>query len=724
MTISSFPSITADQIAESLLAIPAFLPITVSTGYLAAWFANLHGFRQRSLVERIFWSIPLSLAISTIASVLIGRFLSIAAVVVFFLACAALWLALLGRELLHLRRSGRGWTIGWHPLGNKAMTLALLWIAVVILSLVDLESGNNLSLSIPFFDHAARINWTESILRTGIPPVNPYYWYQHGAAMRNYYFWYVLCAAIAQAAHLTARSVLNASCVWAGFALAALTGLYLKHFLKVKDRLRPQFIIAISLLAVTGLDIFPNLWNLLYLHRTLPGDLEWWSHNQITSWLDSLLWVPHHVASLVCCMIAFLLAWMAANDCRRNCVASVLLISASLASAFGLSIYVLFAFFLVMLAWSLWHMVVEHRYKSTALLAAGGAGSLILLIPYLRDLAHSAPGKAGSGTSLFSFAVREMIPPGFLLDTSAFSHLASGHPNLARNLANLILLAPGYSIELGFFLVVFLIYVVPSWRGRIPLTPARRSLVCIAGVTLVIISFLQSSLLVSNDFGWRGSLLLQFPLLLFGSEVLASWKLAERKDLETVESRNLPHHTPPWLRSIAALALVLGVITTVCQALVLRFYLPLGAASMRSAHDPDADALSHDAYISYLGYAKLNAAIPRDAIVQFNPAVPNSYWANINLAGVDHQVAIAGDRLGCGSELGGDPSGCPAMAAAIDSLFQGATADSARATCRQYGIKYLVARIYDPAWNDRGGWVWTLNPVVSDDEFRALDCGE
>ena len=145
---------------------------------------------------------------------------------------------------------------------------------------------------------------------------------------------------------------------------------------------------------------------------------------------------------------------------------------------------------------------------------------------------------------------------------------------------------------------------------------------------------------------------------------------------------------------------------------------------MRSAHDPDADTLSHDAYISYLGYAKLNAAIPRDALVQFNPAAPNSYWANINIASVDHQIAIAGDRLGCGSALGGDPNGCPAMAAAIDSLFRGATAEEARATCRQYGIGYLVVRIYDPAWKDRGGWVWTLKPVVSDDEFRALDCGE
>jgi hypothetical protein len=80
------------------------------------------------------------------------------------------------------------------------------------------------------------------------------------------------------------------------------------------------------------------------------------------------------------------------------------------------------------------------------------------------------------------------------------------------------------------------------------------------------------------------------------------------------------------------------------------------------------------------------------------------------------------DQQGCGAELGGDPSGCPAMAAAIDSLFNGATAEQARKTCRQFGIQYLVTRVYDPAWNDKTGWVWTLPPVVPDDEFRALDC--
>src|SRR5271165_3931993 len=123
------PSITEEQIAASLLAIPAFLPMAVCTGYLAAWFTDLHGFRQRSLVERIFWSVPLSLAVSTIASVLIGKFLSLAAVAASLIVITVLCIAVICWEGIQLRRSKMNWKIGWRPFGGTAFLLAVLWIA-------------------------------------------------------------------------------------------------------------------------------------------------------------------------------------------------------------------------------------------------------------------------------------------------------------------------------------------------------------------------------------------------------------------------------------------------------------------------------------------------------------------------------------------------------------------------------------------------------------------
>lgn len=89
---------------------------------------------------------------------------------------------------------------------------------------------------------------------------------------------------------------------------------------------------------------------------------------------------------------------------------------------------------------------------------------------------------------------------------------------------------------------------------------------------------------------------------------------------------------------------------------------------------------------------------------------------------LSRQVAIAGDVDGCGSPLGGDPRGCAIMAPVLDGVFRGASAEQARAACRRFGIQYLLADAYDPAWNDRGGWVWALPAVVADPEFRALSC--
>jgi hypothetical protein len=315
-----------------------------------------------------------------------------------------------------------------------------------------------------------------------------------------------------------------------------------------------------------------------------------------------------------------------------------------------------------------------------------------------------------------------MFSPDGMLASQLFHPFATGNPVAARNLANLILLAPGYFIELGFYLAILFVYMVPRWRGGRSLAPAQRSLVFIAAVTLVMISFLRSSVLTSNDFGWRAALLMQFPLLLLAVDPLIAWGVLDGDRKRSNEGRGLHNDVPGWFRSFVCIALVIGICNCGCQVLVLRFTFPFDEWMMRAKHAPDVGRLSHNAYISYIGYAKLDAAIPRDAIVQYNPSQPDPFLTTAYLFGIDRQTAIAGDQLWCGSELGGDPSGCPAMAVAIDALFSGAAAEQARATCRAYNIDYLVANIYDAAWQNKAGWVWTLRPVVSQEEFRALDC--
>ncbi len=245
----------------------------------------------------------------------------------------------------------------------------------------------------------------------------------------------------------------------------------------------------------------------------------------------------------------------------------------------------------------------------------------------------------------------------------------------------------------------------------------------LAVASFPFLSLLRSRVLAYDDYGIRSVLILQCVLLLLASELLMGGGMADQRRGTTVEVPGVSPRTPQWLRVAASLALSLGVLSTFCQALMLRFVLPVAEANMSKHQVPQARAISHNAYISHVGYAQMDRAVPKDAVVQFNPKVPNPFWTDVDLVGVNRQVAIAGDTDGCGSMAGGDPSGCAAMAAAVDGLYKGATAEQARAVCGEYGIGYLVARVYDAAWKDGAGWVWTLRPVVQDAEFRVLDCG-
>jgi hypothetical protein len=708
-------SLTVTELAEDLLAIAAFVSLAFFPGYLIAWSSDLCEFRRRSFVERVCWSIPLSFALTTIASVLISRFLSLTAAGVLLFALSVLAVALIISESLQRRRAFRAWNSGWSHEATLAMVWAAAWTVLALVSLVDFPWHGRVYMSATIVDVGTRVNWIESILRTGVPPANPLYQYLHPAHLRQYYFWYVDCAVVARMCRLPARAVLTASCVWSGYGLAALLALYLKYFLDAGAQLRRQFLACLALLAVTGLDVLALAGCIFLLQRPLPLDLEWWSADQITSWIDSLFWAPHHVAALVGCLLAFMLASLPAAKSRAAGILRILFIGACLASGFGLSIYVTFAFFLLMLQWAVWQIIFERQILPAVRLACGGALSLVLLIPYLLELRQGTSGtQGGRSTHLFALAVREMIPVDPFLATHFLQPLASTHPILARNFLNLVLLIPGYTLELGFYLIVLLVYLVPAWRPRRSLTPGERTLLFLSVATLPIITFLRSAIISQNDFGWRSALFLQFPMLLFGAVLWTSWHPDNSESSASVPS-------PQWLRSLASLAILIGVLSSVTQALGLRFGIPLVESESRGRR-LDATRMSDVAAIASSGYSQLDRTIPRDAIVQFNPEIENRVLATIEQLNVQRQVAIAGDTEGCGSAVGGDPNGCVIMAAALDAVFRSASADQARGVCRQFGIQYLIANVYDPAWNGREGWVWTLPAVVADPRFRVLDC--
>ena len=136
-----------------------------------------------------------------------------------------------------------------------------------------------------------------------------------------------------------------------------------------------------GLLCVTGLDILPILY-LGLVQRSWLADMEWWNESQITSWIGSLLWVPHHVAALIACFVAFLLLRHQADANRRWATAPVIVAGMAFASAAGMSVYVTFTFVVAVALWLL-VLIARKDWLETAMFVSAGAVALLWALSYL-----------------------------------------------------------------------------------------------------------------------------------------------------------------------------------------------------------------------------------------------------------------------------------------------------------------------------------------------------
>ena len=200
-----------------------------------------------------------------------------------------------------------------------------LWVLFVFAELVDVGVGNTaLSQRDRVRPRAAygvcgcgdadgRAAGESAVLGRGI-----------AAPMRYYYFWYVLTAVAARlgrsdgAAGVDRQRGRGRGLGWRRW-WRFIAGIFWKRSER-RVGLHAAALVArgdlrLGLLAVTGLDILPAIAKAL-LRMPADADMEWWSQDQVDSWMDSVLWVPHHVAGLVCCLLGFLLVWMAKGECR------------------------------------------------------------------------------------------------------------------------------------------------------------------------------------------------------------------------------------------------------------------------------------------------------------------------------------------------------------------------------------------------------------------------
>ncbi len=700
----AFQPFFSNDVGQGALAVVAFATFLLAPGYLLGWACNLFGFRRGSGAERALLSVALSVGISPVLAVLVARCSSLTATLWLFFSISLIAAA------LALKKGAEGGSERWalKPGTGIALGLAVLWAAIALFELADLQLGHRLYLSVTVWDYSVRTAMVESVLRHGVPATNPFYLPNaQPVGLRYYYYWYVLCALVSRAVGVPARASLTGSVVWSGLALAAMIPLYLKYVLGCRKGLRRASLIGLVLLGVTGLDVIPNL--ILYARQTsviLP-DADWWDPSQVTGWMASLLWVPHHVASLVACLVGFLLLHsLQEEDGWSKRVGVAALAGVSFASAAGLGIYVTFAFAIFLVAWSA-RLLLLGKFRSLISFAAAGAVSLALSVPYLRELSG-----AGAGEGFARFHVREFLP---LVN---WLHANGVTGTVAVQGISLLALPVIYFAEFGFFLLA------GAWwlrRGR-TVSNGAQALWWMCGSSLLVGTLLRSAAIASNDLGMRAMLPAQFALLLFGAMWLGGREWNRPGTASSGEEKITAGARA--LRVAALCTLVLGALGTVHELIILRAYPLLvdsGQIERSEGFLPAGPQMGERTYRLRQGMEELQRRLPQAAVVQYNSLLP-TYPALLLYSGRQR----ASGMRDCGAPFGGRPGDCrPILERLVPLYFRNIYPGpvDVDAACRALGVQVLIATDADQVWRDPESWVWRRPALVANPSLRAIGCG-
>lgn len=569
------------DIGSTLLGFLIFPLVLMVPGYLAGWWLNILDFRARLLHSRLALSLLLSVAISPVIFYLLSSLFSFAAS---FLAMALFFVTF--AVLIYIDRpvlpSLHGNAMKW------VIACVFIWIVFALFLLVDIQWGRELYFSVVAYDQTTRVSIVDAMTRTGVPPVNPSYYPGRPVQMNFlYFFWYILGSMVDQLGGtvVDARGAFFASTIWGGIALMTAIAFYLR--LRNKDNnvnIWTLVLIGIGLLTITGLDFLPVSLAMRYVDGAV-GDIEHWNE-QITAWIGSLLWVPHHVAALVACLVGTMLALSMRGQSTARQYMLMTVAGTAFASAFGLSVWVTLVFVIFWGAWILAHLIQRKDKHLVFPMAFAGVIALVLSSTFLLGIFSGFGGSdAGRGFPV-TFEVRSF---------SIVDGLVVSSPKIIRSIFRLVFLPINYFFELGFYFFVGIIWLKQK-RSELYNSPYYLMEIILFGTAFFIGTFMRSTLIENNDLGWRAWLPGQFVLLIWGVDILRRFN--ER-----------PGYSPRTKFNLTALV-VFGIITTLMDVTLLRstYYLAFG-------HE-----VGEQIFSARRAYTVINQTLPEDIVVQYNPA--------------------------------------------------------------------------------------------------------
>ena len=705
-------SYTAQDLAGIFAAFILFLSIFIAPGYIAGYLSDVFEFKKRQSFVQFGIALVLSAAVSPILFFLAYRLFSKTAaqlvLLVAVILCAWLIIQLKGaqrlvKELGSNRYARLGWWIG------------CIWVIVAALFLVDLQFGGRLYYNIVAYDYSTRVSVINAITRTGVPPANPSYFPGTPQPLTQvYYLWYILCSLIDQLGGrlVDAHAALIASVIWTGLILAA--GIALITRLRTREErtgvVWQKAFTGIGLLLVSGLDIFPSSFYILFpkllVGRIFEGDIEQWNE-QITAWIGAITWTPHHVISMLACVLTWMLVASNRGGTWSRQIGISILSGLALASAFGLSVWLTLIFILFWGIWFVVRLVQREPFKNLWSMILPGLVMIIVLLPFLFDLFFSSPTSGSAGQFPLALNVRSFYPVEFI---------ALSSPTFERVLIYLLALPLNYFLELGFFFMVGIIWFQNCRTSQRADNPLAQTETLLFITTATLVTFMRSTVIVNNDFGWRGWMFGQFILLLWGVDVLQL--LRDKISPATILILQTPR-AKELVRRILSVLMVIGAITTLYDMFFLRAWpmlIDTGIAGFPRVLSPD-NHLGERTLAMREAYAFIEDHTPPTSIVQFDPRYTMDRPAGL--------YRTRGTVVSYHSLYGIPEEVFEPLIASVGSIFDAQNPDwhSLDQVCDQYHINVLIIRDLDPIWSSRDPLSAARVPLYENQFAMVFKCG-
>lgn len=698
---------TLQDIFDSLLAFLIFPLVLLFPGYVISYVLNLFDFKRRRLLTKYIIAIVTSVAVVPVLFYLLDLFFP------FYLILFTLAVVFVAYILIvirgHKRMAKNVLTLSVPKQYKKAFIfLGTGWVVFSILSLVDIQWGHRLYHTVVSLDFATRVTLVNAITRTGVPPVNPSYFPGHLEYITSlYYFWYILCSVIDQIGgkYVDSRSALIAGDVWCGLALMAIVSFYLK----LRNRNSGEHawktaLLGISLLTISGVDVIPALISMVVSRVSFgymwpAGDIEHWNE-QITAWLGSVLWVPHHIAAMIACLLGFILLQYYREKRLRENIPVIVIIGASFASAVGLSTWIAITFAIFWVFWILF-LVPEKGERDTILfMILAGIVALFLSFPFLVGIIRGGTGASG-------------LP--FVLEVRRFDPVipfVSLLPTVIANLIYLLLLPFNYLMELGFFFLTGMLWIKQRWK-RVGLigNPYFAPEIIMLSVVILVCSFVRSAI-AGNDLGWRGWLLGQFVLLVWAIDVLRLFPF------RPFSSNTAAGLYPQYVRTklLILILLFVGFSTSIVEVTSLRFWpilVDFGVSGFPNGLSPDTK-LGFRNFSARLAYGFINDHLPSNTVLQQNP-----------LTGIDRPSGLYGARqfaISANAPFNVPVSLVKKNSRSISKIFTIENPSSWKEIdllCGQYFIDVLIVSDLDPLWIYLPS-LYKLRPALYKNDYYAV----